>query len=48
MNNFNNMLNNNNLMRGNTMQPYYTPASVVSTTPTNNIIWVNGIEGAKA
>lgn len=42
MNNFN-----QNQMRPQFSSPYYNPTSGVS-TPTNNILWVNGIEGAKA
>ena len=42
------MGNFNNFQRNSNFAPFYTPSSVVSTTPTNNIIQVQGIEGAKA
>jgi len=42
MNNFN-----SNQSRNQFSSPYYNPA-LGATTPTNNILWVNGIEGAKA
>ena len=45
MNNLNQMANYN--MPRNQISSYLNPASGVS-TPTNNIIWVQGIEGAKA
>lgn len=41
MNNF------NRIPQRNQFSPYFDPASVVSTS-TNNIVWVQGIEGAKA
>jgi hypothetical protein len=46
MNNFNSMGNNFNSQR-NQFSSYFNPTSGVSTS-TNNIIWVQGIEGAKA
>lgn len=45
MNNFNTM--NNNMFQQRQSPSYFNPA-LNSTTPTNNIIWVQGIEGAKA
>lgn len=45
MNNFNQM--NNNLFQQR-QSPSYFNSTLGSTTPTNNIIWVQGIEGAKA
>ena len=42
MNNFNNFQQNRNFA------PYFNSASAASTATTNNIIWVQGIEGAKA
>jgi len=44
MNNFN---NNVSQQRPN-FAPFYTPASAASAASTNNIVWVQGIEGAKA
>ena len=45
MNNFNAI--NNNMFQQRQSPSYFNPA-LNSTTPTNNIIWVQGIEGAKA
>ena len=45
MNNFNAM--NNNMFQQRQSPSYFNP-TLNSTTPTNNIIWVQGIEGAKA
>lgn len=42
MNNFNTM--NNNMFQQRQSPSYFNPA-LNSTTPTNNIIWVQGIEG---
>ena len=44
MNNFNQTMN---FPQRNQFAPYFSPASGVSTS-TNNLIWVQGIEGAKA
>ena len=46
MNNFNNQFGNYNSQR-NQFSSYFNPTSGVSTS-TNNIVWVQGIEGAKA
>lgn len=51
MNNFNQMGNNLNpsFQRNSTFPTYFNPSSSQATaTPTNNIIWVQGTEGAKA
>ena len=45
MNNFNGMINNS---QRNAFPNYFNPISNTSMTSTNNIIWVQGIEGAKA
>ena len=42
------MNNYNNFQRNSNFAPFYTPSPAVSTASTNNIIWVQGIEGAKA
>lgn len=47
MNNFNQMVGNTNMYSKNQSSSYFNPA-YGATTPTNNIIWVQGIEGAKA
>lgn len=46
MNNFNGMMGNPSQLKP-SFSSYFNPATGVS-TPTNNILWVNGIEGAKA
>ena len=46
MNNFNGMMGNPSQLKP-SFSSYFNPATGVS-TPTNNIFWVNGIEGAKA
>lgn len=40
-------MNNLNFQQGRNFAPYFTPSSAATAT-TNNIIWVQGIEGAKA
>ena len=47
MNNFNQMVGNTNMYSKNQSSSYFNPA-YGATTPTNNIIWVQGIEGATA
>ena len=47
MNNFNSMTNVVPPQR-NQFPTYFNPTPVVSTTSNNNIVWVQGIEGAKA
>jgi len=47
MNNFNQIVGNTNMYSKNQSSSYFNPA-YGATTPTNNIIWVQGIEGAKA
>lgn len=44
--NFNQMLVGNNPVQRNQFSGYFNPQP--TTTPTNNIVWVQGIEGAKA
>ena len=44
--NFNQMLVNNNSTQRSQFPSYFNPQP--TTTPTNNIVWVQGIEGAKA
>ena len=46
MNNFNSMGANSNFLPQ--QRPYFTTPSVGASTPTNNLVWVQGIEGAKA
>ena len=46
MNNFNGMMNNTSFQR-NQYPSYFNPSSAGGTA-TNNIVWVQGIEGAKA
>jgi hypothetical protein len=36
------------MSQGRNFAPYFNPTSTASTASTNNIIWVQGIEGAKA
>ena len=48
MNNFNQNLGMNNNLYPKTQSPSYFNPTYGATTPTNNIIWVQGIEGAKA
>lgn len=51
MNNFNSGMGNiNNMYPKTASSTYFNPGSATygNTTPTNNIIWVQGIEGAKA
>ena len=50
MNNLNQMATSGYAMPRNQVSPYFNPTTTTSgvSTPTNNIIWVQGIEGAKA
>ena len=50
VNGMNNMGNNINpsYQRNSAFPTYFNPTSQANATPTNNIIWVQGIEGAKA
>lgn len=48
MNNFNSMMGNANGIYPKTTSPSYFNSTYGATAPTNNIIWVQGIEGAKA
>ena len=49
MNGFSNQgMNNNNIYPKTTASPSYFGSTYGATAPTNNIIWVQGIEGAKA
>lgn len=48
MNNFNSMAGNANNIYPKTTSPSYFNSTYGATAPTNNIIWVQGIEGAKA
>ena len=44
----NGMNNNSSFQRNSAFPTYFNPTSQANATPTNNIIWVQGIEGAKA
>ena len=50
MNNLNQMATSGYAMPRSQVSPYFNPTATTSgvSTPTNNIIWVQGIEGAKA
>ena len=49
MNNFNGMMSNSQSFQRNQYPSYFSPTQTInSATSTNNIVWVQGIEGAKA
>lgn len=41
-------MNNLNIPQSRNFAPYFNPTSTASAASTNNIVWVQGIEGAKA